>query len=209
MEAMGKYLTCHGQWLLNGLCNKVLLSNRGLGQRESVHSLMCPYPVATACFHRVSFLGFVLGFTASLIIAARQTLEVFVAKWVWGLRCLCGMCLQKSLVNLRVLQALKAAIAKAKANKVQESATAEAEKKLQELQRIADREAATAALQAASEAADAKALQAAIEKAEACSVAEKAGREKSNRWGRWGRWTTTCCQRRPVAQDLDWATWLI
>ena len=73
-----------------------------------------------------------------------------------------------------MLQVLKAAIEKAKGSKVQESATAEAEKKLQELQQIADREAATAAVHAASEAADAKALQAAIEKAEACSVADKA-----------------------------------
>ena len=77
--------------------------------------------------------------------------------------------------NRSARQALKAAIATAKGSKVQESATAEAEKKLQELQRIADREAATAALHAASEAADVKALQAAIEKAEACSVAEEAG----------------------------------
>ena len=83
-----------------------------------------------------------------------------------------------------MLQALKAAIAKAKGSKVQESATAEAEKKLQELQQIADREAATAALHAASEAAEAKALQAAIEKAEACCVADKAGRVGLVR-GRW------------------------
>ena len=92
--------------------------------------------------------------------------------WASGM----GLCACESHAFLR-LQALKAAIAKAKASKVQESATAEAEKKLQELRRIADREAATAALHAASEGADLKALQAAIENAEACSVPEKAGED--------------------------------
>ena len=51
---------------------------------------------------------------------------------------------------------------------------AEAEKKLQELQRLADHDAAMA-LRAAAQAADPQALQAAIEKAEARGLPDQAG----------------------------------
>ncbi|CAJ1448992.1 unnamed protein product [Effrenium voratum] len=66
----------------------------------------------------------------------------------------------------KAMEALKAAIAAAKEKKVKAAFVAEAEKKLQELQRLADHDAAMA-LRAAAQAADPQALQAAIEKAEA------------------------------------------